>query len=166
MLQHYLQDHAAERTVLLAPIPPTGARRITMQIARHHPLTFAKINAGMTLAPVMETEGLAREMLFAPQAPDSCVDECRQRLQNESYRAFLDMLVLDLVKTKRVTPGAMLILGAEHDAMVLPHEIQRTATVYGAEAEIFGELGHEMMLEPGWRQVAERIDGWLVRNGC
>ena len=32
---------------------------------------------------------------------------------------------------------------------------------YGTEAEIFPNMAHAMMLEPGWRAVAERICGWL-----
>jgi alpha-beta hydrolase superfamily lysophospholipase len=41
-------------------------------------------------------------------------------------------------------------------------EIRRTAAVYGTTAEIFPAMGHDMILEPGWRAVAERIDGWLT----
>ena len=33
-----------------------------------------------------------------------------------------------------------------------------------AEAEIFPDMGHDMMLEPGWQAVAERIDGWLTAH--
>jgi len=35
------------------------------------------------------------------------------------------------------------------------------AAVYGAEAEIYPNMGHDMMLEPGWAAVAERIHRWL-----
>ncbi|MDT5171382.1 MAG: hypothetical protein QOD02_4727, partial [Mycobacterium sp.] len=29
----------------------------------------------------------------------------------------------------------------------------------------FPNMGHNMMLEPGWQAVAERIDGWLTDRG-
>jgi len=74
------------------------------------------------------------------------------------------MLFLNLVKTKHVNRVPMLVLGAEYDTIVSQREIRRTAAVYGAEAEIFAGMGHDMMLEPGWRAVAERIAGWLSVN--
>jgi hypothetical protein len=27
---------------------------------------------------------------------------------------------------------------------------------------VMNDMGHDIMLEPGWRAVAERIDGWLA----
>ena len=56
----------------------------------------------------------------------------------------------------------IVVLGAEHDAIFPPREIRRTEAAYGVDAEIFPGMGHNMMLEPGWRAVAERIDGWLT----
>ena len=81
---------------------------------------------------------------------------------DESYRAFLDMLALNLVKTKRVNRVPMLVLGAEQDTISVPRDIERTATVYGVEPHIFPGMGHNLMLEPGWRSVAERIADWFA----
>lgn len=36
---------------------------------------------------------------------------------------------------------------------------------YGTEAVIFTDMGHDVMLEPAWEDVAEHIDGWLVARG-
>jgi hypothetical protein len=43
--------------------------------------------------------------------------------------------------------------------------VHATARAYGSEAEIFPGMGHDIMLEPGWRTVAEYIDIWLVDQG-
>jgi len=73
------------------------------------------------------------------------------------------MLAFDLVKTKQVNRIPMLVLGAEDDTIIVSQrQIRRTAAVYGAEAEIFANMGHNMMLEPGWQAVAERVDAWLT----
>ncbi|WP_293331740.1 hypothetical protein [Mycobacterium sp.] len=40
-----------------------------------------------------------------------------------------------------------------------------TARAYGVEAKIVPGMGHDMMLEPDWSAVAERIDGWLTSRG-
>ena len=36
---------------------------------------------------------------------------------------------------------------------------------YGTTAEVFPGMAHDMMLEPGWRAVADRILGWLGERG-
>jgi hypothetical protein len=56
-------------------------------------------------------------------------------------------------------------LGAEHDACFSQDEVRKTARAYGTEAEFFRDMGHNMMLEPGWQTVAERIDSWLATQG-
>lgn len=165
VVQKYLERHTAAGAVLVAPIPPTGVVRVTLYIARHYPMPFAKVHATLRLAPLVASRELVRGLLFSASTPDEQVNTCQRRVNDESYRAFLDMLVLDLVKTKQVTRVPMLVLGAEHDAIVTQRQIRRTAAVYGAEAEIFPGLGHDVMLEPGWRAVAERIDGWLTARG-
>jgi len=161
-VQKYLERHTAAGAVLVAAVPPTGVLRVTLYVARRHPVLLAKVNATMRLGPLVGTPELARDLLFSACTPDEQVNTYQQRLQDESYLAFLDMLALDLVKSKHVDRVPMLVLGAEHDAVVTQRQIRRTAAVYGAEAEILPGLGHDVMLEPGWQAVAERIDGWLT----
>jgi len=161
VIQKYLEDHTAAGAILVASIPPTGALRTTMHIARHYPVQFAKVNVSSRLAPLVATPELVRDLFFSASTPDGQINTCHQRLQDEGYRGFLDMLALDLVRAKQVNRVPMLVLGAEDDAIVSPRQIRRTASVYGAEAEIYPNMGHDMMLEPGWPAVAERFHMWL-----
>lgn len=166
LVQKYLEEHAALGAVLVTPIPPTGAWRAALYILRQHPISFVKGNLSLSLAPLVATPELARDLFFSASMPDERVKKYQQRLQDESYLAFLGMLALDLVKTKQVNRVPMLVLGAEDDTIIVSQrQIRRTAAVYGAEAEIFPDMGHDMMLEPGWQAVAERIDGWLTAHG-
>ncbi|WP_204079868.1 alpha/beta hydrolase [Mycobacterium riyadhense] len=165
VIQKYLERHTAAAAILVAPIPPTGVLRVTLDIARRHPVPFVRVHASLRLAPLVATPELVRDLLFSASTPQDHVNSYQQRVQDESYRAFLDMLALDLVKTKRVNRVPMLVLGAERDVIVSQRQIHRTAAVYGAEAQIFPDMGHDMMLEPGWQAVAERMDRWLVGQG-
>jgi alpha-beta hydrolase superfamily lysophospholipase len=79
-------------------------------------------------------------------------------------RQSFDLTMLSLPKPERVTTP-LLVLGAAYDACCSQDEIQKTARAYGTEAEFFSGMGHNMMLEPGWQSVAERIAGWLTGRG-
>ncbi len=85
-------------------------------------------------------------------------------MQDESYLAFLDMLALNLPRPRRVLRRnaiPMLILGGVDDRIFPPGEVRQTAKSYGQEAEIYAHMAHDMMLETGWQQVADRIISWL-----
>lgn len=69
-----------------------------------------------------------------------------------------------LPKPSRVaTP--LLVLGGEDDGTISTDEVRATARAYGTQAEFFPKMGHNMMLEPGWADVAERIQTWLCTRG-
>jgi alpha-beta hydrolase superfamily lysophospholipase len=59
----------------------------------------------------------------------------------------------------------VLVLGAADDGMVTNAEVRATARAYRTEAEFFPGMGHNMMQEPAWASVAERIDAWLKTRG-
>ena len=63
------------------------------------------------------------------------------------------------VLTRRVTTP-ILVLGAEYDGFVSVRNVRATARAYRTEPEFFS-MGHNMMLEPGWADVARRIHAWL-----
>ena len=82
-----------------------------------------------------------------------------QRAGAESVRAAMTDPTVRRVRTRRVkTP--MLVLGAVHDGFVSMRDVRATARAYRTAPEFF-DMGHNMMLEPGWAAVAERIQAWL-----
>jgi len=161
--QKYLERHAAPAAVLLTAIPPFGLWRTTWLVFRRHPLVFMKALFGLRLYPIVETPGLAREILFSAAMPDEQVTAYHQRLGDESIRAYLDELGLNLVRPKRIQ-APLLIIGAKEDTVITPAMVEATARRYGTTAEIFPDMAHDVMLEPGWERVAERILDWLEKN--
>lgn len=161
VVQKYLEEHTAAGAVLLASIPPTGALHTTVHTALHHFKQFVRANLSLSLAPLVATPELARAHFFSASMPREQVEAHQRRLQDDSYAAFLDLLVLDLVEVDRVQRLPMLVLGAENDTLTPPALVQRTARAYGTEAEIFPDMAHAMMLEPGWQAVARCIVDWL-----
>ena len=161
VVQKFLETHEAVAGVLMASVPPAGALAATWRLARRHPLLLAKVNLTATLFPLVASPSLAREAFFSRGLPDERVSVYAGRLQDESYLAFLDVLGLDLPRPEAVVDVPILVLGAAEDTFFTPREVEATARAYGTRAEIFTEMAHDMMLEPGWQGVAERIVRWL-----
>ncbi|MBA2678378.1 MAG: alpha/beta fold hydrolase, partial [Ktedonobacteraceae bacterium] len=136
IVQKYLETYQVPAGILLASVPPRGVLRTTLSIARRHPLAFLKTNLTLKLYHIVGTSRLAHEAFFSAEMPEQQVNEYYTRVQNESYRAFLDMLVFCLPRPQRVkTP--MLVLGAEKDVIFIPREVEATARAYATQAQIF-----------------------------
>jgi pimeloyl-ACP methyl ester carboxylesterase len=164
VVQKYLETHSPPAAVLLASVPPAGVLATTLRIATRHPLPFLKVNLTWSLQHLIATPELCREAFFSKNTPDEKLKEHFAKMQNESYLGFLDMMVFALPRPGRVkTP--MLVLGAADDTVFHVDEVQATARAYNTAAGIFPDMAHDMMLEAGWQQVADRILAWLNERG-
>ena len=163
VVQKYLAGGSAAGGVLLASVPVKGVLATTLRIARRHPVAFAKANLTWSLWPIVATPELAREAFFGGAMADDDVARYHERLQDESYLGYLDML-FRLPKPERIEVP-MLVLGGEQDTIFRPKEIRATAAAYGVEPVLFPGMAHDMMLEPGWQDVADTILAWLAERG-
>jgi pimeloyl-ACP methyl ester carboxylesterase len=165
LVQKYLEKHSAPAGVLLASVPVSGASRGLLRIMARHPLRSARASLTGKLLHALNTPQAARENFYSASTPESDVERYTALLDEEYHgRQTVDFTMLNLPKPRRVTTP-LLVMGAESDAVFSQDEIRRTASAYGTEAEFFPDMGHNMMLEPGWQAVAERIDGWLTSRG-
>jgi pimeloyl-ACP methyl ester carboxylesterase len=164
IVQKYLESHDAPAGVLMASMPAQGNLGSGLRWIRRHPWHFTKMSITGKALAYISTPQLARERFFSAQTPDSQVLHYAARLQEESTRVGIDCLVLSLPRPKRVTTP-LLVLGAHDDGAHTRKEVRATARAYRTEAEFFPNMGHDMMLEPGWIAVAERIHTWLGTHG-
>ena len=160
VVQKYLENYQVPGAVLLSSPPPAGLFPAILRIARRRPLVFAKTNVTLSLRPLIATPELAREAFFSPDFPEKELLTYWKQMQDDSYRAFLDMALLDRPQPYKVKTR-LLILGAELDNMLKPYEIEATAMAYNTQAEIIRGVAHNSMLEQRWESVAERILLWL-----
>ena len=134
-----------------------------------------RLGAGHGLPPVpldgligMRGEGGSLRVASLPRRRNHIRADVQRhfaRLGQESYRAGLDMALFALPQPRKVKPTPMLILGAENDTIFTRAEEKATARAYNAQVEFFPNMAHDMMLEPGWQKVAERIVAWLKEKG-
>ena len=92
--------------------------------------------------------------------PQKQIEDYASRLQEDSFRAFLDMLIPHRPRPEQM-PTPLLVLGAAKDGFILPGEVAATARGFGVKAEMFPGMAHDMMLEADWQMVADRIRTWL-----
>jgi pimeloyl-ACP methyl ester carboxylesterase len=159
VIQRYLEEHSAPAAVLVGSVPPQGVLRLALRAWRRRPSMTMEAWTDRTLLKFLATPALTREYLFCADTPETTVESCMQRAGAESIRAAMTDPMFRRVKTRRVTTP-MLVLGAEQDGFVSIADVRATARAYKTEPEFF-DMGHNMMLEPGWAHVAGRIHTWL-----
>ncbi|ORW34054.1 alpha/beta hydrolase [Mycobacterium paraense] len=158
-IQRYLEDRSAPAAVLVGSLPPSGVLGAALRVWRRRPWMTVHSFNDPTLVKFLRTSALAREYLFCADTPEDVVQSCWHRAGPESIRAAMTEPMSRRVRTERVTTP-MLVLGALHDGFVSVRSVRATARAYRTEPEFF-DMGHNMMLEPGWADVAARIDTWL-----
>jgi pimeloyl-ACP methyl ester carboxylesterase len=164
VVQKYLETGNAPAAVLVSSAPPRSFLIISLWTTRNHPGLTGKAIATSKHLSLYPTPAHVREMLFCARTPEPIVEQCFARLQEESSRVLgVDMGLLNLVRTRRVTTPMLVLEGAE--VMWGRRPARESARAYRTEAEFFPDMGHNMMLEPGWQAVAGRIDGWLAARG-
>lgn len=162
VVQKYLESREAAAAVLLASAPPNGIRGFLARRLKRHPwYTASSLAMTRSLRGVAATPELARETFFAQSASAADVARYTAQLDEEyALKIAIDMLWLNLPRPHLVTTP-VLVLGAEDDVCFTPQEVRATAAAYRTQAEIFSKMSHDMMLDPGWLAVAERIHAWL-----
>ena len=161
VVQQYLQKHQAPGAALLASVPPEGLLNSALQLAFREPQVFLELNLVHSTDGRHATIDSIGRALFSENLPRAEMMKFLTRFQPESHRAILDMSFLPFRFQSKAKPTPMLVLGAEKDSFFPPYMVHSTAARFGTRAEIFEGMAHTMMLEPGWREVAERILVWL-----
>lgn len=161
VIQRYLEQGAAPAVVLLASTPPTGALRSTLATLARHPVAGLKANFTLSPSRLLATDRLCRDLLFSDTLSEHEVSLYRTRLQEESYRAILE-LCLPRLHPRRFPPHLpVLVLGGADDRLLTRHESRRTAVVYHAEHRILPGIAHDLMLDTRWQDAANEIRTWL-----
>ncbi|MHA2503741.1 MAG: alpha/beta hydrolase [Candidatus Kariarchaeaceae archaeon] len=161
IIQKYLENNSAKLGIMIASVPPrAGVFGATLKVMLRHPLLFLWGNLTMSLQPLVNKRELLMGLMFDPSLPRELADRYYPRHQNESFRAYLDMLLFRWVKVKKImTP--LEFLGFENDLSISAKSVERSARTFGKEARIFPNRGHSPMIEPGWEEVAEYILSFL-----
>lgn len=145
---------------LLATVPHGGVLGATVRVALHQPLDFLRANLTWSLYPLVDTVKAAQHLFLEDDVSEEQARTFAARLGDESYLAFLDMLVLNLPSRPKSNVPVR-VVGAEKDAIFTASSQHATARRYGAECTIIGGAPHDLMLASQWREAADLFIGWI-----
>jgi pimeloyl-ACP methyl ester carboxylesterase len=150
---------------LLAALSPSGLATTATQLMLSDPLVFFQLSALQTFGEhAVMPEGVHRAM-FARSTPVAMTRKYMPRMQAESQRVQLDLMMGAPPWPANALCIPRLVIGAQDDPFVPPWMSRMTARHYSTEAHILTDSGHAMMLGPDWETPARIVLDWLMENG-
>ncbi len=150
--------------ILMSSVPPTGLSPAAMEMAMNDPQLFLQVMKILDAGGSQGDPEILRRALFSDAIDRSVAASYLARCQNESQLAVMAMHGPQFFNPLAYWGLPILILGGDADRLIGPAHVYWTAAMLTRPAEIIPDIGHAMMLEPAWRDVAERIDGWIGTN--
>lgn len=161
-VQRHLEGKTLPGAVLVAPIPLGGIWRTVLRVARRHPIAFLKANLTLDLKPLVADRRVAADLLFGADIDPGEADAVCRRLQGESYRAFLDMLLLVRARPPLIPTPVAIVTGSA-DRIFPIGDVRRTARAYGTDPAVIPGGAHDLMLGPHWEETARAVE--MVADG-
>jgi len=160
VIRQYLNHHVPHGAVFLASVPPLGLAASTLRMLTQTPSMLMQLN--LYQGGHFEPEFIElKKMLFSADAAEEDVDYLIAASQPESQRALMDMTLVNPLDMRIPHKVPSLVLGAANDTLISPDDIVSLADQLDVSAEILPHMGHMMMLDTRWEQVAQRIYDWI-----
>ena len=162
VVQKYLEDNDALAAVLLCSVPPQGLMGSALDMIMTKPFLFTQMNTAMNSGHVSTM--MLRNGLFYQEVDEDRLHEYCAHCQSESLRAIWDMTMFNLPDVQHLHLPPLLVAGAGEDRIISPSLVESTAVSYDVEARIIPHMGHGVMLERNWNDMADCISQWLIQQ--
>jgi len=161
LAQRLVHQGAGIAYVLMSSVPPTGLVGPAITLAWLQPKLLGQLFEIQCRGMELANPEVLHKAFFRHDLPQEMAAAYLAHVQDESQRATWDLywpVATDLGPLHRV-PG--LVMGARGDRVISPLHVQHTAVLLGRPAVLLADVGHAMMLEPGWELGAEKIRDFL-----
>lgn len=165
IVQKYLERHTVPAAVLVASIPVVGTLPFNVRLLLNHPIQLLLTTVTLNAWHIIRTPELARQHFFSKSMSIEQVERYHARMNSESLRILLDAGLIHRPRPKKIHPTPLLVTAANNDQVFTVKEEENTAHAYNATLKLYPDMAHDMMLEPGWQQVADDIIAWLAHQG-
>ena len=145
VVQRLLERRSVAGAVLLASVPRRGVTGTTVRQLRRHPLRTLRAIVTLDLWPLVNSPERTRELFFTDSSSEETVARTAARLQNESFLAYLSMMVRWPRSARVTTP--VRVVAAGRDAVFSLAEQKGLAAAYGTDLVVVPEAGHDLMLD-------------------
>lgn len=149
--QKYAEANPTRALVLLAPVVSAEADVAPIQLEFERTVPFhvpPQVASHLFFDGLDEEEASRCYALLTPTSP-TCVQQ-----------ALSFSVSVDYAKIK----CPVLAFGAEHDPLVPGEYVRALAKLAGAEFHMMSDRGHNLLMEPRWRETATIISDWLVET--
>ncbi|WP_062431622.1 alpha/beta hydrolase [Herbidospora daliensis] len=152
--QKYSENHPVRAQVLLAPVPCTASAGEAIPLPVDLSAPF----------PPMPYD-MAVQWFFA-----GCTEQDARRyhglMPDESPKAVWEAAqrgaAIELDRTR--VSGPMLVIAGGQDVVSPAPLVREHAAHFGADYLYLADRAHSLILEPRWREVADRVNSWLSRT--
>lgn len=162
--QRYLETHPAMAAVLMAPVPATGLVGAGLAMALGNPGLFLDVGLAHEFGRRAPSPAVLFEAVFGHR-PDNGFSRYGNRFTDESHRAWADMCSPVFLDVTKIPDMPIAVVGGDNDRLIPPAFIRSAARLLNRRAEMLPGLGHALMLEPGWEEVARHVELWLSGQG-
>jgi pimeloyl-ACP methyl ester carboxylesterase len=149
--QKYAEAHPVSALVLLTPVVPAqvGGETIALPVDMAAPWGPPPFEATLDLffQGLTEEEARGYYPLLCPESPRAVYEATRWTVPIDKVRI----------------SGPILVVAGELDILTPPSTGRGLADFYGADYRYLRGRGHNLLLEPNWRETAAMIAGWLAR---
>lgn len=162
IVQKYLEKKQVPLAILLAPVPSWGLYAVTLKVLFTRPHIFLKINLTWSFSSIYKNFNFIRKLMFNDCLKDELFEKFYPLHQEESYRAYMDMLLLKHVRVKKIKSPVKILAGVKDESVPIK-QLRKMANKFNFDLKEFPDNSHGLMVETGWEQVAEHITS-LLKN--
>jgi pimeloyl-ACP methyl ester carboxylesterase len=147
----------ASATVLITPAPPRGISVLSLRVALRQLRYMPAILRSRVVRPGRED----LRSLVMNRVPPKQQEELLATMIPDSGRAGREMSITGVPVDATRVRCPLLVITAEDDHFIPPRVVARVAQRYGAPLETEPRHGHMVVVEPGWEQLADRVERWI-----
>ncbi|MCP4395018.1 MAG: alpha/beta hydrolase [Alphaproteobacteria bacterium] len=164
IVQKYMQQSLPNdipAMILMASVPPGGVMYSASHMAMNETKLFMEVGFlqafGIDNAPIESM----RKAMFSDNIPPEKEKMYYNRMQPESQRVNLDMMMPNMHMNDFKNAPPVLVIGAGNDAFVSESHIIQTQKFFKADYKIFPGSAHAMMLGNDWEKIASFMNEWM-----
>ena len=161
-IQHYLKDcdSKVKAAVMLCAVPRQGVWTLIGKLILNYPFSFLESTLRASWLPILRNPARLKKLMFRADFPESQIKQVQEKLQDESFWVFLQMLFNRPKVPKNHPP--VFVVGGSDDFLFPTSQTKSLADTYQSECFILPGGSHSLMMESGWEIAAKEVHDFLT----